>query len=61
MIVLIWIYLCHYQAQIHVGVSERKNQELHYNAKLKHIMMYVLVLTHPLDTRYIFQRVEYSQ
>lgn len=61
MIVLIWIYLCHYQAQIHVGVSERKNQEPHYNTKLKHIMMYVLVLTHLLDIRYIFQRVEYSQ
>lgn len=59
MIVLIWIY--HYQAQIHVGVSERKNQELRYNAKLRYIMMYVLVLTHLLDTQYIFQRGEYSQ
>lgn len=48
MIVLIQIY--HYQAEIHVGVSERKDQELHCNAKVRHIVMEVLVLTHLLET-----------
>lgn len=48
MIVLIQIYL--YQAEMHVGVSERRDQEFHYNAKVRHIMMDVLVLTHLLET-----------
>ena len=47
MIALTQIY--HYQAEMHVGVSERKDQELHYNAKVRHIVMDVLVLTHLIN------------
>lgn len=31
---------------MHVGVSEQKDQELHYKVKVRHIVMDVLVLTH---------------
>lgn len=47
MIVLIQIY--HYQAKMRVGVPERKDQELHYNPKVRHIVMDVLVLTHLVE------------
>jgi len=35
---------------MHVGVSEGKDQELHYNAKVKGVVMDVLVATHLLET-----------
>lgn len=46
MIVLVQIY--HDQAEMRVGVSEREDQELHYNAKVRYIV--IDVLTHLLET-----------
>lgn len=50
-----------YWSEMHVGVSVRKDPGLHYNAKLRHTVMDVFVLTHLIETRDLFQRGQCSQ